>query len=237
MASNVLVTFYDGQPVPKVIDFGIAKATSRRLTQKTLFTEFGQIVGTVEYMSPEQAQLNQLDIDTRSDIYSLGVLLYELLVGDTPFDPQRLRTAAFDELLRIIREEEPPKPSTKLEKGKTLSSVAASRKIEPQKLGTLVRGELDWIVMKALEKDRARRYETAAALAKDVQHRLRDEPVTACPPSTWYRFHKFAQRNKAAMVLGALISAVLVLAIAVTSTLAWGLYQKEQETRRGTSQK
>ena len=154
--------------MPKVIDFGVAKATSRRLTEKTMFTGLGQIVGTIEYMSPEQAQRNQLDIDTRSDVYSLGVVLYELLTGDTPFDKQRLRSAALDEMLRIIREEEPPKPSTKLSSSDTLPSVAANRQIEPAKLSCLVRGELDWIVMKALEKDRARRYETASSLAADI---------------------------------------------------------------------
>ena len=150
--SNVLVARYDDRAVPKIIDFGVAKAVSQRLTQKTMFTQYGQIVGTIEYMSPEQAQFNQLDVDTRSDIYSLGVLLYELLTGETPFDKQRLRSAAFDELLRIIREEEPPRPSVKLSSCETLPSIAANRQIEPHKLGTLVRGELDWIVMKALEK-------------------------------------------------------------------------------------
>ena len=159
--SNVLVAEYDNHAVPKVIDFGVAKATAQKLTERTMFTEFGQILGTVDYMSPEQAKLNQLDIDTRTDVYSLGVLLYELLSGQTPFDRQRLRSAAFDEVLRIIREEEPPKPSTRISSCAFLPSIAASRHIEPQKLMRLVRGELDWIVMKALEKDRNRRYETA----------------------------------------------------------------------------
>ena len=184
--------------MPKVIDFGVAKAVSQKLTEKTMFTGLGQIVGTLEYMSPEQAQPNQLDIDTRSDVYSLGVVLYELLAGDTPFDKRRLRSAAWDEMLRIIREEEPPKPSTKLSSSDTLPSVAANRKIDPAKLSALVRGELDWIVMQALEKDRARRYETASALAADVQHYLNDEAVVACPPSAAYRFKKFARRNRAA---------------------------------------
>jgi serine/threonine protein kinase len=147
--SNVLVTLYDGRPVPKVIDFGVAKATGQKLTERTMFTQLGQIVGTLEYMSPEQAELNQLDIDTRSDIYSLGVLLYELLTGTTPFEKKRLREAAFDELLRIIREEEPPKPNMRLSSTKELPSVAANRHIEPARLTKLVRGELDWIVMKA----------------------------------------------------------------------------------------
>ena len=182
-----------------------------------MFTQYGQIVGTIEYMSPEQAQFNQLDVDTRSDIYSLGVLLYELLTGNTPFDKQRLRTAAFDELLRIIREEEPPRPSVKLSTSETLPSIAASRHIEPHKLSTLVRGELDWIVMKALEKDRSRRYETASSFAADVQHYLNDEAVVACPPSAGYRFRKFARRNKAAMATTAAIAAALVVGIVGTT--------------------
>jgi eukaryotic-like serine/threonine-protein kinase len=215
--SNILVALYDGRPVPKVIDFGVAKAVSQRLTEKTMFTHYGQIVGTLEYMSPEQANLNQLDIDTRSDIYSLGVLLYELLTGATPFDRQRLRSAAFEEMLRIIREEEPPKPSTRLSTIDTLPSVAANRHMEPKKLSTLIRGELDWIVMKALEKDRSRRYETATGLANDIQRYLSDEPVVACPPSRAYRFRKFARRNKAALSAGAVVAAALVLGLAGTS--------------------
>ncbi len=215
--SNILVALYDGQPVPKVIDFGVAKATGGQLTEKTMFTGLGQIVGTLEYMSPEQAQRNQLDIDTRSDVYSLGVVLYELLTGDTPFDKHRLRAAALDELLRIIREEEPPKPSTKLSGSDTLPSVAANRKIEPAKLTAIVRGELDWIVMKALEKDRARRYETANGLANDVLRYLNDEPVTACPPSAAYRLRKFAKRNKAAVVTTLMVAAALVLGLLGTS--------------------
>src|SRR5205814_9287990 len=151
--SNVMVCLYDGQPVPKVIDFGIAKATGPKLTEKTLFTEFGAVVGTLEYMSPEQAELNQLDIDTRSDIYALGVLLYELLTGTTPLERKRLKVAAFLEMLRLVREEEPPRPSTRLSTAETLPSIAANRGTEPKRLSGLVRGELDWIVMKALEKD------------------------------------------------------------------------------------
>ena len=164
--SNVLVTLHDGKPVPKVIDFGIAKATNAELTEKTLFTEHRQMIGTPQYMSPEQAQMSGLDIDTRSDIYSLGVLLYELLTGTTPFDARRLREAGLDEIQRIIREEEPHKPSTRLSTLEALPSIAANRGIEPKKLGLMIRGDLDWIIMKALEKDRTRRYETASGMAR-----------------------------------------------------------------------
>ena len=160
----MLVAEYDDHAVPKVIDFGVAKATAQKLTDRTMFTEFGQVLGTMEYMSPEQAKLNQLDIDTRSDIYSLGVLLYELLAGSTPFEGKRLHEAAFDEMLRIIREEEPPKPSARLSTTDQLPGIAANRHTEPARLSKDVHGELDWIVMKALEKDRNRRYETATGL-------------------------------------------------------------------------
>ena len=218
--TNILVAEYDNQPVPKVIDFGVAKAISQSLYEKTMFTGLGQIVGTLEYMSPEQAKVNQLDIDTRSDIYSLGVLLYELLTGSTPFDTQRLRSAAWDEMLRIIREEEPEKPSTRLSshhaprdvpglvlrsETATLASIAAVRGTEPARLSKTVRGELDWIVMKAMEKDRNRRYETVNGFAMDVQRYLADEPVQACPPSPWYRFRKFVRRNKQAVFAALLI--------------------------------
>ena len=211
--SNVLVAEYDDRPVPKIIDFGLAKAMEKRLTAKTMFTEFGQIVGTPDYMSPEQAKLNQMDIDTRSDIYSLGVLLYELLSGNTPFDRQRLRSAAFDELLRIIREEEPPKPSQRLSTVDTLPSIAANRHITPAELTRQLSGELDWIVMKTLEKDRSRRYETANGLAADLRRYLNDEPVEACPPSTAYRFRKFARRNKAPIAMATAVSLGLLLLV------------------------
>src|SRR3954447_14997924 len=173
--NNVLVAEYDDQAIPKVIDFGVAKATAQKLTERTMFTEFGQVLGTMEYMSPEQSKFNQLDIDTRSDIYSLGVLLYELLTGSTPFEGKRLHEAAFDEMLRIIREEEPQKPSTRLTTTDQLPSIAANRALEPRKLGGLVTGELDWIVMKALEKDRDRRYDSANNLAADIDRYLRNE--------------------------------------------------------------
>ena len=195
--SNVMVTLHDGVPVVKVIDFGIAKALGQQLTDKTLFTGFAQMVGTPMYMSPEQAQLSGLDIDTRSDIYSLGVLLYELLAGVTPFDRERLRTVGYDEMRRIIREEDPPSPSTRLSTlGQAAVTVSAERQSDPKRLCRLLRGELDWIVMKALEKDRNRRYETANELARDVDRYLKDEPVQACPPSAWYRFRKFTRRHK-----------------------------------------
>ena len=180
--SNVMVCIYDGKPVPKVIDFGVAKATGPKLTERTLYTSFGAIVGTIEYMSPEQAVLDQLDIDTRSDIYSLGVLLYELLTGTTPLERKRVRQLTILELLRLVREEEAPRPSTRLRTTDELPSIAACRGTEPKRLSGLLRGDLDWIVMKALEKDRARRYETASAFAADVQHYLHSEPVLAGPP-------------------------------------------------------
>jgi len=208
--SNVLVALYDSHPVPKVIDFGVAKATGPRLTEQTLHTDFGSVVGTLEYMSPEQAQLNRLDIDTRSDIYSLGVLLYELLTGTTPLQRNRLKEAAFLEVLRVIREEESPRPSQRLNTTAELPSIAACRNIEPRKLGGLVRGELDWIVMKALEKDRNRRYETASGLATDLQHYLDDEPVQAGPPSASYRLRKFARRNRAALAMASVLAMALM---------------------------
>jgi serine/threonine protein kinase/tetratricopeptide (TPR) repeat protein len=218
--SNILVAQYDGRPVPKVIDFGVAKATGPRLTDQTLYTEFGAVIGTLEYMSPEQAELNQLDIDTRSDVYSLGAILYELLTGSTPLGHERLKTAAFVEMLRIIREEDYPRPSTRLSTTEELPSIAACRQVEPRRLSALVRGELDWIVMKALEKDRNRRYETANSLALDVQRYLADEPVQACPPSAWYRLRKLARRNKTALVVAGLI---LLFITVLGGVVGWGI--------------
>ena len=224
--SNILVAQYDGRPVPKVIDFGVAKAAGQQLTDKTLMTGFGSVVGTLEYMSPEQAELNQLDIDTRSDIYSLGVVLYELLTGSTPLDKKRLKQAAFAEVLRIIREEEPQKPSTRLSNSADLlPSVSAQRHMEPLRLTKMVRGELDWIVMKALEKDRNRRYETANGFAMDIQRYLADEPVQACPPSSAYRFRKFARRNKGPLVAVSLVLLALVAGVVGTS---WGMFRAAQ---------
>jgi serine/threonine protein kinase/Tfp pilus assembly protein PilF len=216
--SNVLVTLIDGAAVPKVIDFGVAKAMGQQLTEKTLFTGFAQLIGTPLYMSPEQAEFSGVDVDTRSDIYALGVLLYELLTGTTPFNQETFRTAAYDEIRRIIREEEPPKPSTRISTLEAkAATVSANRKSDPRSLGRLMRGELDWIVMKALEKDRNRRYETASAFAADVQRYLDDEPVTACPPSAWYRFGKFARRNRVTLVTSALVVSALVLGTAVST--------------------
>jgi eukaryotic-like serine/threonine-protein kinase len=210
--SNILVAPHDGVPVVKVIDFGVAKAIGQQLTDKTIYTRFTQMIGTPLYMSPEQAELNALDVDIRSDVYSLGVLLYELLTGTTPFDRKRFATAAYDEIRRIIKEEEPPRPSTRLSTmGESLSKVSSQRKTEPAKLSALVKGDLDWIVMKALEKDRNRRYDTASAFAADVRRFLAEEPIEARPPSTWYRFRKLARRNKVALTTAGLVAAALLL--------------------------
>ena len=220
--SNVPVALYDGKPVPKVIDFGVAKATGGRLTEQTLFTGFGAVVGTPEYMSPEQAELNQLDVDTRSDIYSLGVLLYELLTGTTPVDRGRLKERALLEVLRVVREEEPPRPSTRLSTVAGLPEIAASRGLDAKRLSGTLRGDLDLIVMKALEKDRARRYETANGFARDIERYLSDEPVQACPPSTLYRFRKFARRRKSTLATAALLAFVLLAAVGTTAgSIGW----------------
>jgi serine/threonine protein kinase len=219
--SNVLVTLHDGAPLAKVIDFGVAKAMGQQLTEKTLFTGFAQMIGTPLYMSPEQAALSNVDVDTRSDIYSLGVLQYELLTGTTPFDKERLHQSGYDEIRRIIREEEPPKPSTRISTlGQAATTLSTQRKSDPRRLSQLFRGELDWIVMKALDKDRNRRYETASALAADVQRYLHDEPVQACPPSAGYRLRKFARRNKGPVLAGTTILLVLLGGIVGTT---WGM--------------
>jgi serine/threonine protein kinase/tetratricopeptide (TPR) repeat protein len=219
--NNVLVTMHDDKAVVKVIDFGIAKAIGQQLTEKTLFTNFAQMVGTPIYMSPEQAQMSGLDVDTRSDIYSLGVILYELLTGMTPLDGERLRSAGFDEIRRIIREEDPTTPSMRISTlGQASGIVAANRRSNPEQLSTLLKSELDWIVMKCLEKDRNRRYETASGLAADVQRHLNDEPVQACPPSPGYRLRKFARRNKGPVLTASLVLTALVAGIMGTT---WGM--------------
>jgi serine/threonine protein kinase len=219
--SNILVTMHDGQPVPKVIDFGIAKATDQRLTDKTLFTAFEQIIGTPAYMSPEQAEMSALDIDTRTDIYSLGVLLYELLTSQTPFDSAQLIRAGLDQMRRTIREQEPVRPSTRLSTmlNADLTRVARQRHAEPARLSNLIRGDLDWVVMKCLEKDRTRRYETANGLAMDIKRHLQHEPVVARPPSKLYRFQKLARRNQGIFAAGAAVLATLVLGLGISTYL------------------
>ncbi|MFN0069498.1 MAG: protein kinase domain-containing protein, partial [Limisphaerales bacterium] len=213
--ANILVTEQDGRPVPKVIDFGIAKATEQRLTDKTLFTRFNQMVGTPAYMSPEQAGLGGLDVDTRTDIYALGVLLYELLTGRTPLDPQQLRGAGYEAMVRTIREAEPAKPSTRVSalKLEELTTLAGRRSEDPQRLRRLLRGDLDWIVLKALEKDRSRRYESATGLAADVRRYLDNEPIAARPPTVGYQFAKFAGKHRTALVTATAFVTVLVLGI------------------------
>jgi WD40 repeat protein/serine/threonine protein kinase len=218
--SNILVALYDGRPVPKVIDFGIAKATGPRLTDRSIYTEVGALIGTLEYMAPEQAELNNLDIDTRADVYALGAILCELLTGSVPFSRQELQAAGFLEMLRVIREVEPPRPSTKLSKSGMLPSVADVRRTDPQKLVSLMRGELDWIILKCLDKDRGRRYQAASGLARDLEHYLADEPVDACPPSSSYRLRKFARKHRKALVTTAAFAGLLVAAVVMSTLLA-----------------
>ena len=222
--SNVLVCMQDGKAVPKVIDFGVVKALNQRLTNESMYTEIGQLIGTLEYMSPEQAELSALDIDTRADVYALGVLLYELLTGTTPLEKSRLRSAAFAELLRMIKEDDPPKPSTRLtQSNSSLPALAAQRRSEPGRVTREVRGELDWIVMRCLEKDRTRRYESASGLAKDIERHLRDESVEACPPSRIYRLRKFLRRHKSPRPRFTISGLMfLITAVAVGTTWANG---------------
>jgi eukaryotic-like serine/threonine-protein kinase len=219
--TNVLVAIQDGRPAPKIIDFGVAKAINQQLTERTLMTGFAQIVGTPLYMSPEQAELSPLGVDTRSDIYSLGVLLYELLTGTTPCDKDRLHAASYDELRRVIREEEPPRPSARISTlaADLATTVAENRRTDMRRLQQTVRGELDWIVMKCLEKDRNRRYDSVGSLTRDIERYLHDEPVQACPPSASYRFRKFARRNKGPLAAGLAIAAALVAGLGLSTWL------------------
>ena len=220
-SSNVLVTLYEGRPIAKVIDFGVAKAIGERVTLRTMFTQLGTIVGTIEYMSPEQAEMSALDVDTRSDIYSLGVLLYELLTGTTPLEREQTLGLAYSDILRRIREEDPPKPSTRLrETNDALPIISAQRKSDPQRLTKLIRGELDWIVMKALEKDRTRRYQTASDFARDVECYLKGDFVEACPPSASYRLMKVARKNRAALVTFGSFAMLLFVGAVLSSVQA-----------------
>ena len=235
--SNVMITLHDGTPVPKVIDFGIAKATNHRLTEKTLFTRFAQMIGTPEYMSPEQAEFSGLDIDTRSDIYSLGVLLYQLLTGVTPFDAGKLREAGYAEMQRIIREEEPTKPSTKLSTlGESLTDVAKQRSCSPDLLRKHLRGDLDWIVMKSLEKDRTRRYDSTSALLEDIKRHLNHDPVSAGPPGTWYRTKKFLLRHRAWLTTVAAVTVVISASLAVTISLYMRVERVDFDRRLSVTQ-
>jgi serine/threonine protein kinase len=228
--SNVLVTEIDGRPIPKLIDFGVAKALGQQLTENSMFTPAGAILGTLEYMSPEQAEFNALDIDTRADIYSLGVLLYELLTGTTPLTRERVKKTAMTEALRLIREENPPMPSMRLSDSRnTLASISAQRKLEPAQLTKEIRGDLDWIVMKALEKDRNRRYTTPGNLAEDVERYLRREAILARPPSAMYRLKKFAQRNRGVVLAGASVALALVVGTAVATWQAFVALDAKQD--------
>ncbi|MFO1500094.1 MAG: serine/threonine-protein kinase [Verrucomicrobiota bacterium] len=232
--SNVLVTLHHGEPMPKVIDFGIAKATNQKLTEKTLFTQYAMMIGTPAYMSPEQAEMSSMDVDTRTDVYSLGVLLYELLTGSTPFPEKRLRSLGYGEMQRVIMEEEPERPSTRLSTltNEQKSAMSRDHGEEFVALSKLLKGDLDWIVMKCLEKDRTRRYETANGLATDIQRHLQNEPVIARPPSTAYRFQKAWRRNKLVFEAGTAVVAALLFGVIVSTWQATvATRAKNQATR------
>jgi serine/threonine protein kinase/WD40 repeat protein len=232
--SNIMVTLHDGVPVPKVIDFGIAKATEGRLTDETIYTQLHQFMGTPAYMSPEQAEMSGLDIDTRSDIYSLGVLLYELLVGGTPFDAKELLASGLDAMRKTIREKEPVRPSTRFAtlQGGDLTTTAKRRSTDTSKLLHQLRGDLDWIVMKCLEKDRSRRYETANGLAMDIQRHMSDEPVVARPPSSYYRLQKMVRRHKLVFISAILVIAALIVGLGVASVAVVRMKRADQQIRR-----
>ncbi len=225
--SNILICLYDGKPVPKVIDFGLAKALHHSLTEQTLHTAFGTMVGTPLYMSPEQAEHNNLDVDIRTDIYSLGVILYELLTGSTPLESQRLKVAAYNEILRLIKDVEPPKPSTRLSGSASLPSIAAQRSIDPKQLSRSLTGDLDWIVMKTLEKDRMRRYETVSALVNEIHRYLDGQPVEACPPSATYRLRKFVARHRTWVT----VAVAFLFLIVGSSVGSWILLAQAQYAR------
>jgi serine/threonine protein kinase/Tfp pilus assembly protein PilF len=232
--SNILVEIQDGRPVPKIIDFGVAKATAQPLTERTLFTQHGQLIGTPEYMSPEQAEMSGLDIDTRTDVYSLGVVLYELLVGALPFDSKQLRKGGFDQLRRRIRQQDPPRPSARITAlGEISTTTAQRRRTDVPSLTRQLRGDLDWIVMKALEKDRTRRYASASELAADLRRHLNNEPVSAGPPSALYRLRKFALRHRAAVSAAALVLLALIIGIVGTTV---GLMRALRAERRASSE-
>ena len=231
--SNVLVTVQGDRPVPRIIDFGVAKAVAQPLTERSLFTEVGMFIGTPEYMSPEQAEMTSLDVDTRSDVYSLGVILYELLVGTMPFDWDALRKAGIDEIRRTIREKDPPRPSTVIvQRGATLDRAAEHRATQPARLASLLRGDLDWITMRALEKDRTRRYPTANALAIDIRHHLVNEPVLAGPPSAWYRMRKFARRHRMGVAAAGVLVALLAVFAAVMTVQSRRIAQERDRANQ-----
>jgi len=229
--SNVMITLHDGIPVPTVIDFGVAKATNQRLTEKPLFTNYAQMIGTPAYMSPEQAEMSGLDIDTRTDVYSLGVLLYELLTGATPFDSKELLSKGYAEMQRIITQQEPLKPSTRMStlQHEQRTVISKNHGVDVSDLSRGLRGDLDWIVMKCLEKDRTRRYEAASALAADIQRHLNTEPVQACPPSRWYEFQKTVRRHKVGFGATAAVILVLMLGVAVSSWQAKRALRAERQ--------